>query len=344
MTRYQMTLVLALTLTAMTTTPVDAQTPQTFRACFVPQVGAMYLLDLPGLPTACLSEGHEEITWSEGGPLPDASVTSAKIAADAVDGTHIADGAITLEDLAPGTIGGAGSVGPGQIAENSITSGQIVNGQVTNLDIANNSVTGAKIASNTITGADILRGAIGAEQIGTNAVDSEEIAPDAIGASEIAADAVGSSEIAAGAVGSSEIAANAVTSREIGNSEVGASEIANSAVGSSEIAPNAVGSSEIARDAVGSDEIASNSVGPSELAVAFTRRSRTVLVPALIPSAESITCLGGQEVFSGTWSSSIYVQALRSFPTSNSQWSFTFFNPTPNAVTVTLYAVCADVG
>ena len=35
----------------------------TFHACFVPDVGAMYLIKLPGLPTQCLTPNHEEITW-----------------------------------------------------------------------------------------------------------------------------------------------------------------------------------------------------------------------------------------------------------------------------------------
>lgn len=99
MNGYHKALVLTLALCAMTTTPVDAQESQSYRACFVPQVGAMYLLDLPGLPTACLSEGHEEIAWSEGGSLPDASVTSSMISMDAVDSTHIAADAVGPSEL-----------------------------------------------------------------------------------------------------------------------------------------------------------------------------------------------------------------------------------------------------
>jgi len=187
MTRYHKTIMLALGLLSLTARSVDAQEPQTFRACFVPQVGAMYLLDLPGLPTTCLSEGHEEITWSEGGPLPAGSVTSAKIATDAVDGTHIAagavnsahiaDGAITAADLAPGTIGGVepGDINTEELADGAVTSAKIADGSIATADLSADAVTSAAIAPNTITALDIA----------TDAVDSTHIAPNAVGASEL---------------------------------------------------------------------------------------------------------------------------------------------------------------
>jgi hypothetical protein len=43
-----------------------AQTPTTFNACYVPSVGAVYLIKLTGLPASCLSTSHVEITWTEG--------------------------------------------------------------------------------------------------------------------------------------------------------------------------------------------------------------------------------------------------------------------------------------
>jgi|JI10StandDraft_1071094.scaffolds.fasta_scaffold105346_2 hypothetical protein len=46
--------------------PLGAQTPQTFSACYVPAVGAIYMIKLPGLPQNCLAPAHKEISWQEG--------------------------------------------------------------------------------------------------------------------------------------------------------------------------------------------------------------------------------------------------------------------------------------
>src|SRR5687767_4411851 len=54
-------------LAAFAARPVIAQTPTTFSACYVPSVGAIYMIKSAGLPTACLSTAHTEITWSSGG-------------------------------------------------------------------------------------------------------------------------------------------------------------------------------------------------------------------------------------------------------------------------------------
>ncbi len=42
---------------------VKAQTTVLF-ACYVPNVGAIYMIQLTGLPVNCLSPTHVEISWS----------------------------------------------------------------------------------------------------------------------------------------------------------------------------------------------------------------------------------------------------------------------------------------
>jgi hypothetical protein len=82
----------AVALAALFAGPAGAQ-GTTYTACYVPSVGAVYLIKRSGLPSACLSTAHVEFSWTEGGAVADGSVTTAKIV----------DGAVTTAKIAAGT-------------------------------------------------------------------------------------------------------------------------------------------------------------------------------------------------------------------------------------------------
>lgn len=56
----------AVALAALVSMPAGADA-QTFDACYVPEVGAIYLINQTGLPTQCLASNHVPVSWSEGG-------------------------------------------------------------------------------------------------------------------------------------------------------------------------------------------------------------------------------------------------------------------------------------
>ena len=51
---------------ASTLTPGEAEAQQPTTACYVPNVGAIYLIGEPGLPSACLDGSHVQITLAGG--------------------------------------------------------------------------------------------------------------------------------------------------------------------------------------------------------------------------------------------------------------------------------------
>lgn len=88
---------LALFALALLAVPAAAQDPQVFHACYVPDVGAVYMIKIAGLPEACLAESHVEVSWSDGGAPGDGSITSAMLA----------DAAVTAAKLDAGAVGDA---------------------------------------------------------------------------------------------------------------------------------------------------------------------------------------------------------------------------------------------
>lgn len=81
-----------------------AQAQTTFSACYVPSVGAIYLIKVSGLPQACLSAQHQEITWSDASTfeIPSEAITSSLLAAGAVTSDKIAAEAVTPASIRRG--------------------------------------------------------------------------------------------------------------------------------------------------------------------------------------------------------------------------------------------------
>lgn len=90
---------------AMGIAPTDGWAQTTFTACWVPGVGAIYMIGQPGLPGSCLDPGHVEFSWTEGGAPAEGSVTESTIADDAVTSSKLADGAVLSAHIAEGAVG-----------------------------------------------------------------------------------------------------------------------------------------------------------------------------------------------------------------------------------------------
>lgn len=191
----------------------DLAAQQTFRACYVPQVGAMYLLDLPGLPGECLSTEHEEISWTEGGgaagpvasdDIEDGAVTSAKLAEVAVTEVGLAEGAVTAAKLANGAVTEAG------LAEGAVTAAKLGDGAVGPATLADGAVTPAALAP----------GAVTSTALADSAVDQSHLRGRSILESHLGVESVGSDQIQFGAVGSAEIGIGAVQSHHLAERSV----------------------------------------------------------------------------------------------------------------------------
>ena len=123
-----------------------AQETTEFQACYVPEVGAMYLINLPGLPTDCLSENHEPVSWRDGEGLGPGSVTSEHLAPRSVTSESIENGAVDSRTLAPGAVGAQA------LADNAVTPGKLAPGAVSAAALAGNAVERQALAPGAVSG------------------------------------------------------------------------------------------------------------------------------------------------------------------------------------------------
>jgi len=123
------------------------------------------------------------------------TIPAELVAINAIQGTLIADNAITAVHIATNAVSGT------LVADNAITS----------THIAQNNVTATQIANNTITVTQLADNAVETDKINNDAVTQAKIADDAIGPDQLAANAVVSASIANGTIVAADLADDAVT-------------------------------------------------------------------------------------------------------------------------------------
>ena len=111
--------------------------------------------------------------------LTDGSVTTAKLAADAVDGTKIADDSINSEHYVDGSIDTAhiadSQITDAKLASNAVTTAKITDANVTLAKLAADSVNSSKIVNDSIVNADInSNAAIDATKIHDGTISNTE--------------------------------------------------------------------------------------------------------------------------------------------------------------------------
>ena len=293
-----------------------------FEACYVPTVGAMYFINLPGLPTACLDTAHTKVTLGDGTvtladgsvttlKLADLAVTAGKLAGDAVDGSKIADGAVAAADL------------------------------------ANNAVTSAKIADGSIVAADIDTTLDAAYRdpgsLADGSVTTLKLADLAVTAGKLAGDAVDGSKIADGAVAAADLANNAVTSAKIADGSIVAADIATGGVASAEILDGSVTGTDIAVNTITAADLASNAV---TLLVRYQTGTQVTLLANDNSTVVSATCTNAGELVVGGWWDSTFnsqMDVTESFRSSGSTWVLDFYNPNAFDIAVNWGIVCASL-
>lgn len=267
---------LAILLPAAPPASAQAPAPVTFFACYVPSIGAMYMIKLDGLPSACLGASHVEITWTDGAGTGAGTITGVT-AGDGLTGGGTT-GAVSLAVMfgGPGTATSVARSDHAHQRAGTDNTGVGVNALAANTTGASNTAVGAGALSANTTGANntalgfrALQSHVGAD--GNTAIGFEALQRTvsgrlntAVGAGALEANVTGNQNTALGtqALHSSTAGHN--------NTAVGIGALHfnqannNTAVGIAALNANTTGSSNVA---MGSSALTSNTTGVQNTAL-----------------------------------------------------------------------------
>jgi hypothetical protein len=153
--------------------------------------------------------------------LADGSVTTVKIAADAVTGAKIADDSIDSEHYVDGSIDTAhiadSQITVAKMAANSVDSDQYVDGSIDTIHIADSQITVAKMAANSVDSDQYVDGSIDTVHIGDSQVTTAKIADSNITSAKILDGTIVNADInASAAIDATKIHDGTISNTEFG--------------------------------------------------------------------------------------------------------------------------------
>ena len=201
------------------------------------------------------------LTQVKGSNIEDGTVVAADVAADAVDGTKVADNAIDSEHYTDGSIDlahlAADCVDGTKIADNAIDSEHYTDGSIDAAHMAVNSIDSDQYVDGSIDLAHLAADSVDGTKIADDAIDSEHYTDGSIDAAHLSANSIDSASYVDGSIDLAHLSADCVDGTKI----------ADNAIDSEHYTDGSIDNAHIADDAIDSEHYAAASIDAEHLAV-----------------------------------------------------------------------------
>jgi hypothetical protein len=225
-------------------------------------------------------------------------IVTANIAADAVDGTKIADNAIDSEHYTDASIDLA------HMSVNSIDSDQYVDASIDLAHLAADSVDGSKIVDDAINSEHYTDASIDLAHMSVNSVDSDQYVDGSVDLAHLSADSVDGTKIADDAIDSEHITDGSVDLAHMSVNSVDSDQYVDASIDLAHLAADSVDGTKIADDAIDSEHYTDASIDSAHLSTGLTINdptltfsiradTSTAYVPVLADAGKVVTLNNG---------------------------------------------------
>jgi hypothetical protein len=215
-------------------------------------------------PTILIRKGSYWYGYG-GGTVSDGSITTAKLAADAVTGAKIADDTIDSEHYAATSIDNEhladDAVGAAELASDAVVTASVVDLNITTAKIAADAVTAAKLADDAVVTANIVDLNVTTGKIAADAVTGAKIADDAIDSEHYTNGSVDLAHLSADSVDGTKIADDAIDSEHYTDGSIDNAHIADDQIDSEHYADGSIDLAHMSSESVDEDNLHISNAG-----------------------------------------------------------------------------------
>lgn len=268
--------------------------------------------------------------------IKNGGVDTAQLAADAVDGSKIANDSIDSEHYVDGSIDTV------HIAADAIVSSLIADEQIDSEHYVDGSIDGVHIANDAIDSQHYAAGSIDNEHLAANSVDSDNYVDGSIDGEHIANDAIDSQHYAAGSIDNEHLAVNSIDSDNYVDGSIDGEHIANAVIDSQHYVAGSIDNEHLAANSVDSDNYVDGSIDNEHLSGGIKGGKLALISQSVTGTPNDVLVNFTMSAEPTAASLLVFVNGMRQRPTTHFTFSgttLTFTTPPETGDTIAVFGI-----